>query len=218
MGEPTLEQELEALIARGRQMSKGSINGKSNVGLDPELLVTGIELAEMEIEDGVRKFSDFCKKMIDEIGEEIRPYLKQIYNNTRDILEESEDANYVKLASEMDDYGTVKEFNVKNFVRGIKEDINNQSTEDNGKTFEMAKESYRNKQWALMRLELMEDYAPKELKELIQAGQLEASLNQTQEEMESLTERMRKSGLDMIEANEVARGELLEEYLYNPKE
>lgn len=85
---------------------KAKLRGQLNVGVDPELFMIGVELASMEIEDGARKFVDFAKKMINEIGDEIRPYLKSIYNGTRDL------PGMESLSEEMTPYDEVRVFNV----------------------------------------------------------------------------------------------------------
>lgn len=48
-------------------------------GLDPEMVQAGIELAGFYIEGGARKFADFSAKMIADLGERARPYLKSWY-------------------------------------------------------------------------------------------------------------------------------------------
>ncbi|WP_311156319.1 LPD38 domain-containing protein [Prevotella nigrescens] len=85
---------------------KAKLRGQLNVGVDPELFMIGVELASMEIEDGARKFVDFAKKMISEIGDEIRPYLKSIYNGARDL------PGMESLSEEMTPYDEVRVFNV----------------------------------------------------------------------------------------------------------
>ena len=82
------------------------MRGQLNVGIDPELFMIGVELASMEIEDGARKFADFAKRMITEIGNEIRPYLKSIYNGVRDL------PGMETIAEDMTSYEEVKAFNI----------------------------------------------------------------------------------------------------------
>lgn len=115
-----------------RNKIKAKLRGQLNVGVDPELFMMGVELASMEIEDGVRKFADFTKKMIAEIGDEIRPYLKSIYNGARDL------PGMEELSEEMTPYEEVKAFNiatigdkgeeVKPSVFDTAEQINNEQT------------------------------------------------------------------------------------------
>lgn len=55
-----------------------------NAGYDPELIAIGAEMAAYHVEAGARKFADFTKRMITDMGEEVRPYLKLFYNAVRD--------------------------------------------------------------------------------------------------------------------------------------
>jgi len=52
-----------------------------NAGLpaDPELMRDATELGVFYIEGGARKFVDFARKMIEDLGDAIRPYLKSVY-------------------------------------------------------------------------------------------------------------------------------------------
>ena len=78
-----------------------------NAGLDPEMLSDGLIMAGYHVEKGARKFADFAKRMIEEFGDKIRPYLKSFYNGLRDLPEAE------ALSREMDDYATVAQFDVK---------------------------------------------------------------------------------------------------------
>jgi hypothetical protein len=53
--------------------------GQINAGLDPEVIQAGIQLAGYYIEGGARRFRDYSKKMIADLGEAVRPYLKAWY-------------------------------------------------------------------------------------------------------------------------------------------
>ena len=61
--------------------------GQLNVGVDPEMLAIGTEMAVYHIEKGARKFTEYAKAMIEDLGEAIRPYLKAFYNGARDLPE-----------------------------------------------------------------------------------------------------------------------------------
>lgn len=50
-----------------------------NTGIDPEVIQAGIELAGYYIEGGARTFADYSAKMIGDLGEAARPYLKSWY-------------------------------------------------------------------------------------------------------------------------------------------
>ena len=80
-----------------------------NAGIDPEMMLLGAMYAVGNIERGVTRFADYAKKMVTDLGDKIRPYLKSFYNAVRDMPEAQE---YV---SQMDDYATVSSFDVYNF-------------------------------------------------------------------------------------------------------
>lgn len=88
---------------------KSKLGGQLNVGVDPEILAIGAEMAVGYLERGVTKFADFARTMIDEVGDFMRPYLKSFYNAVRDMPEAQE------YAGDMDDYQTVSSFDVHNF-------------------------------------------------------------------------------------------------------
>lgn len=47
-----------------------------NIGIDPEILAIGTEMAVYHLEKGSRKFAEYAKAMIADLGDSIRPYLK----------------------------------------------------------------------------------------------------------------------------------------------
>ena len=67
--------------ARARIKSK---MGRVNSGIDPEMLTDGAILAGAYIESGVRKFGEYAKIMIDDLGKNITPYLLTFWNGARD--------------------------------------------------------------------------------------------------------------------------------------
>lgn len=67
--------------------------------------------------------------------------------------------------------------------------------------------------WALMRLDLMEDYAPEELKELVETGRLEQELRRTESDYRDEREFLAKQGMYESEINDVLRGQLIDEYI-----
>ena len=85
--------------------------GQLNVGIDPEILAIGTEMAVYHIEKGARKFAEFAKAMIADLGDVIRPYLKAFYNGARDLPEVDESG----LAADMTSYDEVRTFDVANF-------------------------------------------------------------------------------------------------------
>lgn len=72
----------EDAAAKAREILKRKL-GNLNAGIDPEVMMAGIQLAGYHIEAGARKFADFSRAMINDIGEGIRPYLKSFYESIR---------------------------------------------------------------------------------------------------------------------------------------
>lgn len=97
----------EELKKRMRQ----KLGGQLNVGIDPEILAIGTEMAAYHIEAGARKFADYARHMIADLGNAIRPYLKSFYNGARDLPEVQE----AGLADEMTPYDEVRTFDTANF-------------------------------------------------------------------------------------------------------
>lgn len=85
--------------------------GQLNVGIDPEILAIGTEMAVYHIEKGARKFAEFAKAMIADLGDVVRPYLKAFYNGARDLPEVEESG----LSADMTSYDEVRTFDVANF-------------------------------------------------------------------------------------------------------
>ena len=104
------QDEYEKLKERMRK----KLLGQANVGLDPEVLVIGVQMAAYHIEAGARKFKEYAERMIADCGDVIRPYLKGFYKNVRMMPEVAE---YV---SEMDSDQFVDAFDVNNFDKAGK--------------------------------------------------------------------------------------------------
>lgn len=85
--------------------------GQLNVGIDPEIIAIGAEMAVYHIEKGARKFADYAKAMIADMGDVIRPYLKSFYNAVRDMPEAIDNG----LVDDMSAYDEVRSFDVANF-------------------------------------------------------------------------------------------------------
>ena len=96
------DERMEELKARLRKKMLGQLN----MGVDPEILAIGAELAVGHIERGLTKFADYAKTMIEDLGDAIRPYLKAFYNAVRDMPE----AEW--YAEQMDSYDDVRTFDL----------------------------------------------------------------------------------------------------------
>lgn len=81
--------------------------------IDPEILAIGTEMTVYHIEKGARKFADYARVMIADLGDVVRPYLKSFYNGARGLPEVQE----AGLANEMTPYGEVRTFDVMNFEK-----------------------------------------------------------------------------------------------------
>ena len=91
------------------------LRGQMNMGIDPEILAIGTEMAVYHIEKGARKFAEYAKAMIADLGDAIRPYLKSFYNGARDLPEVQE----ARLTDDMDSYDEVSRFDVANFDKDV---------------------------------------------------------------------------------------------------
>lgn len=85
--------------------------GQMNIGIDPEILAIGTEMAVYHLEKGSRKFAEYATAMIADLGDSIRPYLKAFYNGARDLPEVSENG----FNTDMTSYDEVQKFDVANF-------------------------------------------------------------------------------------------------------
>ena len=92
-----------------KERMKKKLLGQFNMGVDPEILAIGTEMAVYHIEKGARQFVEYAKGMIADLGDAIRPYLKAFYNGARDLPEMAE------LSQTMDAYEDVSKFDVFNF-------------------------------------------------------------------------------------------------------
>lgn len=54
-------------------------NGRDRVELDPRIIKAGFDLTGYYVESGLRSFSAYAQKMIEEYGYEVRPYLRSWY-------------------------------------------------------------------------------------------------------------------------------------------
>ncbi|HQB82313.1 MAG TPA: hypothetical protein PLR50_02355, partial [Candidatus Rifleibacterium sp.] len=75
--------ETNTLVSKSRyEELKAKFNSKTkNIasGIDPELMAITAEMAVYHLEAGARKFADFAKAIIADVGESFRPYLKSAY-------------------------------------------------------------------------------------------------------------------------------------------
>lgn len=95
------------------------LRGQMNMGIDPEILAIGTEMAVYHIEKGARKFAEYAKAMIADLGDAIRPYLKSFYNGVRDLPEVQE----AGLTDDMDSHDEVSRFDMANFDKPVANNV-----------------------------------------------------------------------------------------------
>jgi hypothetical protein len=93
----------KAAAARARLKAKLS-GSQLNSGIDPETVQDGITLAGFHIEAGARKWADYTKAMIADLGEVVRPYLRGWYEAIR--YYPGFDAQGMSTAAEIDAAGS----------------------------------------------------------------------------------------------------------------
>ena len=94
-----------------RERMRKKLGGQMNIGIDPEILAIGTEMAVYHLEKGARKFTEYAKAMIADLGDAIRPYLKAFYNGARNLPE----VEGSEIAADMTPYDEVQQFNVATF-------------------------------------------------------------------------------------------------------
>ena len=77
------------LERRKKEVLKKTL-GRSSMNIDPSVVVDLVAIGNLYVKSGVRTFADFSKRMIDDIGEDVKPYLRIAYAKltTVDGLEE----------------------------------------------------------------------------------------------------------------------------------
>lgn len=100
----------EERYAELRERMRKKLGGQLNMGIDPEMIAIGAEMAVYHIEKGARKFAEYAKAMIADLGDAIRPYLKVFYNAARDLNQE-----FGYNLDGIEPYDVVMKFDVANF-------------------------------------------------------------------------------------------------------
>lgn len=88
--------------------------GQLNAGFDPEILSIGAQMAAYHVEAGARRFADFARRMIADLGDVIRPYLKPIYTAARQM------PGMEEYAVQMDSYEQVEAFDMADLDKAEK--------------------------------------------------------------------------------------------------
>ena len=89
-------------IIRTRETDrKEQAGSQSDIRLDPEVFEAGIRVSGYYIEGGICKFADFARRMVEEFGEKIKPYLKAFYNGVRNYFKELVSSDMQPYAGEI---------------------------------------------------------------------------------------------------------------------
>ena len=102
-------------MAELKERLRRKLGGQMNIGIDPEILSIGLEIAVGHLDRGIKSFTDFARIMINDLGDTIRPYLKAFYNGARDLPEVIDNG----LATDMTPYDDVQQFDITNFDRTV---------------------------------------------------------------------------------------------------
>ena len=93
----------EEQAEKDRAALKAALN-QLNSGLDPALMAAAIRLAGFHMEAGARKFAEFSAAMLDDIGVQIKPYLRQLYESGRYAPEPGFDVSEMSSPAEIEEY------------------------------------------------------------------------------------------------------------------
>jgi N12 class adenine-specific DNA methylase/adenine-specific DNA methylase len=74
--------KLEELKKRWKAKTDGS---QLNTGVDPDLYTIGVQIGYYYLKAGAKKFSDFARSLVGDIGDSVKPYLQSIYNGARSL-------------------------------------------------------------------------------------------------------------------------------------
>lgn len=112
------QDEAADLIRKMKARLKGgSLYG--GVPIDVELLELGCRLGYLIMKKGARKLHEYARAMIENVGDGIRPYIKQLYNATL-ATEEALAGEWYKDATPM---AEIARFDMVNFLKEQKSDI-----------------------------------------------------------------------------------------------
>ncbi len=113
-----------------KKKMKGLLNNL-NVGFNPEIFTIGAQMAAYHMEAGARKFADYASKMIGDLGDAVRPYLKSFYEGVRAMGNEYEG---------MDSYQDVRDFDIDNFNSQISDNLTDKTVESQKDNVPLKKE------------------------------------------------------------------------------
>ncbi|MDF1551923.1 MAG: strawberry notch family protein [Deferrisomatales bacterium] len=84
---PEDQAKLDALHEKMRGLLSPT---KLNIGIDPELVTTGVQIAGLYMKAGIKTVEAIAVELARNLGEAIKPYVKAIYNQARTELQDPE--------------------------------------------------------------------------------------------------------------------------------
>lgn len=105
------DEQYAELLAKMRK----KMGGQLNMGIDPEILAIGSMMAVYHIEKGARKFAEYVKAMVADLGEKFPArYLKGFYKAAHEMAEDEAP----EIAAEMDADDVVNSSDVASIISG----------------------------------------------------------------------------------------------------
>lgn len=105
------DEQYAELLAKMRK----KMGGQLNMGIDPEILAIGSMMAVYHIEKGARKFAEYVKAMVADLGEKFPArYLKGFYKAAHEMVEDEAP----EIAAEMDADDVVNSSDVASIISG----------------------------------------------------------------------------------------------------
>lgn len=105
------DEQYAELLAKMRK----KMGGQLNMGVDPEILAIGSMMAVYHIEKGARKFAEYVKAMVADLGEKFPArYLKGFYKAAHEMIEDAAP----EIAVEMDSDDVVNTADVASIISG----------------------------------------------------------------------------------------------------
>lgn len=103
------DEQYAELLAKMRK----KMGGQLNMGVDPEILAIGSMMAVYHIEKGARKFTEYVKAMVADLGEKFPArYLKGFYKAAHEMIEDAAP----EIAAEMDADGIVNSADIASII------------------------------------------------------------------------------------------------------
>lgn len=112
------QDEAADIIRKMKARLRGG-NLYSGIPIDVELLELGCRLGYLIMKKGARKLHEYAEAMIENVGDGIRPYIKQFYNATL-ATEEALEGEWYKEATPM---AEIAKFDAVNFMKERKSDV-----------------------------------------------------------------------------------------------